>query len=262
MILLEVATTLKLPVRAQLKADCNSLDGSATSLQLAKIQERKNSLQRKLKNWVAIQHLYMPEVSVLRAREDGEASDKTAEIAPYDFKLYLPSSLPRKTTCSSKLKNYEFRMREAQAFEALEELRQHLRLRTFMYNYKDRHFVGQSANTRCQNLIKRVQKKIAMSSSKYRAAHGALTTLSTSSAVSNVGWNMRLLPLEDNDIRPLRDVEDGVPEGSKSKKKKKVPNMPESGSKHSEGHRKLSWIWKVVGVAGDHANESLQEGNF
>lgn len=199
----------------------------------------------------------MPEVSVLRAREDRAASEKTAEIAPYDFELYLPSALPRLTTCSLKLKEYEFRLREAQAFEALEELRQHLRLRTFMYNYKDRHFVGQSANTRCQNLIKRVQKKIAMTTTKYRAAHKALKALST--AVGNVGWNLQLLPLEDDDIRPLKDVEDDQQAG-KNKKKKKKNIMPDSGSRNSEGHRKLSWIWKVAGVAGEQNNDSLQEG--
>lgn len=109
--------------QARLKFDSNKLDGSATMLQLAKIQERKNSLQRRINAWTAmqrridastaIQHLYLPTVSVLRARDDRDASDATAERLPQDLPLYLPSSLPGLASCSLKLRQHEFRLREA-----------------------------------------------------------------------------------------------------------------------------------------------------
>ena len=155
------------------------MDTSATALQLTKMQERKNSLQRKINAWTTVQHLYMPEVSALRDRTDRDASDSTAPIEPFDTPLYLPSSLPRLTAgaCDQKLKIYEFRLREAQCYEALDELRAHLRLRTHMYHYKDRNVTGQSANTRCQNLLKRLMKQVDASVGKYRRARRAVIEL-------------------------------------------------------------------------------------
>jgi hypothetical protein len=222
--------------RVRLKRDSNSLDSSATSLQLAKIQERKNALHRKIKAWTVIQHLYMPAVSVLRARADRAASDHTPAVEAYDFQLRLPSSLPLRTACPPKLHIFEFKLREAQAYEALEDIRQHLRLRTHMYKYKDKNSVGQRANTRSQNLINRVQKKIQASSVKYNTARQALITLA--SHVDDVGWRSKLLPLAPEDIRAFTDGEPG----------------------QSEGRRTLSWIWKVVGVSDDSEDDGVQEG--
>ena len=198
------------------------------------MQERKNALARKIKIWTAVQHLYMPTVSVIRAREDQEASDSTAERAPYDLPLHLPSSLSERTPCALKLKEYEFRLREAQAFEALEDVRQHLRLRTHMYKYKDKNLVGQRANTRSQNLINHIQGKVNTSAAMYRRAHNALTKLS--GPLGEHLWRAKLLALAPEDIHPLAEGEE------------------------SEGKRKLSWIWKVVGVVEDSEDKDVQEG--
>ena len=137
-----------------------------------KIQERKNLLHHKINTWTRVQHLYMLEVSALHDHTDREASDTTAPTKPYDTQLFLPSSLPRLTAraCDTKVKRYEFRFQEAQCYEALKELRTHLHLRTHMYKYKDHHLVGQSANTCCQNLLKKVMKQVDASTAKYRQA--------------------------------------------------------------------------------------------
>ena len=222
--------------RQHLKHNDNKLDGSATTLQLAKMQERKNALARKINAWIAIQHLYMPSVSVLRSRDDRDASDKTAERPPQDLPLYLPSTLPVRTACSTKLQQYEFRLREAQAYEALEDVRQHLRLRTHLYKYKDKNVTGQHANTRSQNLINSVQGKVGASAATYTRARNALTKLSP--LFGEVGWRSKLLVLEPGDIRPLEDGEEG----------------------DSAGKKKLSWIWKIVGISEDTDDEGVQEG--
>jgi len=68
------------------------LDGSTTTLQLAKMQEvrmRSKEDQR----WTAVQHLYIARGLCHTAREDREASDSTVEHAPHDLPLHLPSSL-------------------------------------------------------------------------------------------------------------------------------------------------------------------------
>jgi len=222
--------------RVRLKSDSKDLDASATNLQLAKMQERKNALQRKIKAWTTIQHLYIPEVAALRVHEDREVSNDAPEIAPYDLPLHLPSSLPARIPCTLKLRQYEFRLREAQAHESLEELRHHLRLRTHMYKYKDKNITGQRANTRSQSSINRVQKKVDASAARYTAARHALTKLSRH--VEGGEWSTRLLPLAQEDIRPLMIGEEG----------------------QSEGRRTLSWIWKVVGVSDQSQNEDMQEG--
>jgi hypothetical protein len=202
------------------------------------MQERKNALHRKIKAWTTIQELYMPGISVLRARADRAASDHIPAVEVYNFELRLPSSLPSSTACPVKLRVFEFKLREAQAYEALEEMRQQLRLRTHMYKYKDRNSVGQRANTRSQNLINRVQRKIQASSTKYNTARQALIKLS--SYVDNVGWRSKLLPLAPEDIRAFTDGESG----------------------QSEGCRTLSWIWKVVGISEDSEDTSVQEGEY
>lgn len=178
----------------------------------------------------------MPEVAAVRARTDRDASDTTAEIAIYNTPLYLPSSLPQSTPCNIKLQQYEFKLREAQAYEALDELRQHLRLQTHMWKFKDRHVVGQRANTRQQNLINRVDQKVKASVSKYRRARDALSKLAD--RVGEISWRGRLLRLQDEDVRRLNEGQLG----------------------ESQGKKKMSWIWQVQGVSEHSEDEGIQEG--
>lgn len=123
-----------------------------------------------------------------------------------------------------------------------------------MFKYKDHHLTGQSANTRCQNLLKRVYKRIDAAKAKYRVARKALEVLGA--ALGQVGWMARLRVLNDEDVRLLRDVD---PEQRKKLKKKAPPVEGEKGKK-GEGYIELSWIWKVVGVSGEEDDMSLQEG--
>ena len=64
---------------------------------------------------------------------------------------------------------------------------------------------------------------------------------------------VRLLPLKDKDVRPLRDMELELQKKTKKWKEKEKKQK-------SEGYIELLWIWKVVGVLGDEGDESLQEG--
>ena len=124
-----------------------------------------------------------------------------------------------------------------------------------MYKYKDRHLVGQSANTHCQNLLKKVMKQVDASAVKYRRARQAIAELSE--VLGEVDWKTRLLSLEDADIRPLRDIDDADLD---RRKKAKDPKYKKKGMKVAEGHMTLSWIWKVVGVTADGDDKGLQEG--
>ncbi|KZP08329.1 hypothetical protein FIBSPDRAFT_914302 [Athelia psychrophila] len=216
----------------RLKADTKALDASATALQLAKMQEHKNGLYRKLKTWTDIQQLYMPEVFVLRAREERAGAESTREVPSHDIALHLPSSLPLQTPASQKLVEYEFWLRMAQAFKALEEIHRHLHLRTHMYRYKDRHVVGQRANTRSRNLLSRVQTK-----------------------------DTQLQELSDEDIRAFTDDSEKEQErkGRKTAQGKRGNAAQKKAQALGEGHKTLSWIWKVVGVRDEGNDEGVQE---
>ena len=81
-------------------------------------------------------------------------------------------------SCAKDNKRHEFRFQEVQCYEALKELQAHLHLRTHMNKYKDQNIVGQSANTHCQNLLKRAMRQVDMSAEKYRQGRQAVVKLS------------------------------------------------------------------------------------
>ncbi|KIM79182.1 hypothetical protein PILCRDRAFT_10596 [Piloderma croceum F 1598] len=113
----------------------------------------------------------------------------------------------------SKLYKHEFKLREAQAYEALEELCQNLQLHTHMYKYKNKNIVGQRANTRCQGIVNMVQAKVVASATKYNTARAALAKLSTHGSDK---WRSRLLPLLQEDICPLNEGEINQSEGRRT----------------------------------------------
>ncbi|KAF7977149.1 hypothetical protein HWV62_4563 [Athelia sp. TMB] len=237
----------------RLKADKKELGATPTSLQLTKIQERQNSLSRKIKGWIAVQQLYMPEASPLRTAADRahSSSSKSAKIEPSDMQLYLPSALPHRVRAQPLLYDYEFRLRIAQAYDTLESLRSHLRMRTHMYQYKDKNLRGQGACTRAHTILERVKKKSNACAAQYRRARAALVTLSERNGDN--GWQASLKVLEEADIRSFTDDADGETQAERKKREKK------QGKALGEGFRKISWIWMTVGVAADGQDEGLQE---
>ncbi|KAF7984577.1 hypothetical protein HWV62_13799 [Athelia sp. TMB] len=249
-----IAQGLDLEIQqVRLKVDTKALDSSATSLQLAKIQERKTALKVKVKSWTDIQELYMPEVTPLRSQLHSAALDSAHETQAYDIPLHLPSSLPSRIRTNAKLSGYEFRLRSAQAYEALEELRRHLLLRTHMYNFKDKNLKGQRANTRAGTLATRVLNKINVSGSKYTRARNAVASLALRTGA--VGWDTQLKELSSDDVRAFTDETEEAAMAHKPTKKQK-----EQAKALGEGKKKLSWIWKVSrGGADVEDTEGVQE---
>lgn len=69
----------------------------------------------------------MPVVCQLRHRSS-EASGRPQELKPEEFNLWLPSQLPAGTPLDLTLAGHEWELRYAQALDALNEVRSHLRL--------------------------------------------------------------------------------------------------------------------------------------
>ena len=192
---------------------------------------------RRLEAWASVQALYIPGVASIRAKT---VFNSEVVLRAQDFVLGLPSSLRRQVPCDVNLEEIEWKLRLGQAHDALNELRQALRSRSYMLRFKDRFLRGQGANTRARNCLKSVDAKVDASVAKYRASHTALLNLSP--LLGKVGWMDSLRYLEKDDIRPMTSgTEDRA----------------------SEGRRRLSWIWLTCGYDDDNTekeDEGLQDG--
>ncbi|KAF6746959.1 hypothetical protein DFP72DRAFT_822360 [Ephemerocybe angulata] len=216
----------------KLRVAASQLGNHPTKKQLTNLAERSNVLRRRIAVWTDYQKLYIPEAEAMRLRLDSESAavDGKPSIEAHDIPLFLPSSLPPSVKCRSDLRSYEAQLREGQAYDALDELRRHLRSRSYLYKRKDRNSRGSqasvAANTRSNTAIKRAQLGVDGASIKYTRAYNALLQLKgevpLEDDLEGEDWRKDLQKLKKSDIRGLSEGLFG----------------------HSEGTRSISWIWK------------------
>lgn len=197
--------------------------------QITRVALRSNALNRKLEEWFSLLQLYIPTSLLLRKREP----QKKDNPKPFEVKLWLPSQIGRQVSFDLSLAEIEYRLRTAQAHEALGVLRRNLQVRATLYDVKDRWLRGQGANTRALNAIATVQARIAAARDEYRQARIALLSLADLLGYDKV--DQEFLPLEDKDIRSMTEAEHG----------------------QGETRRTLSWIWRRVNAA-DATEEETQ----
>ena len=155
-------------VRRRLAEDFKGLGLHPTSKQVATLAERSNRLRRRIRSWIEAQERYMPEARTSRlqdakAKPDGITFHKVQEIP-----LYLPSSYKFQTPLQlQELRKYELRLREGRAHDTLHEMHQHLRIRTHLYQQKDKYARGVHHNTRANNAINKSQAKVDRAAEKY-----------------------------------------------------------------------------------------------
>ncbi|KAG1721861.1 uncharacterized protein EDB91DRAFT_1210239 [Suillus paluster] len=190
--------------QARLRSKLADVSLHDTDKQKATLQTQITSLQRWLDAWVRVQELYMPVVCQLR-HQSSEASVRMEELKPQDFKLWLPSQLPIDTPTDQRLAGHEWDLHYAQALDALNDIRSHLRLRSHMYKYKDKNIRGQVGSTRAKKIIDTVESRKQASVLKYRRARNTLLFLS--SHLEKCGWEMIVRPLLDSDVKPMGDME-------------------------------------------------------
>ncbi|KAG1789918.1 hypothetical protein EV424DRAFT_1549952 [Suillus variegatus] len=197
----------------RLKSLVESMGMHVTDTQRGSIVRMRNSLRRKIETWARVQVLYMPAVL-----QGGRDDQHNAE----DIVLSLPSWMKNKP-CDLHLQNIEWELRYAQAYDALEELRQCLRIHCSLLTFKREWIRGQGANTRAQNTLTRVHARHTACVKRYRSAWTALKALAT--LLKKRDWKGRLQELADDHIKPLVD-----PFGV------------------GEGRRQVSWIWMMEGI--------------
>lgn len=175
----------------------------------------------------------MPGVAAIRARADKEGGGKALDATTVE--LLLPSHVIDRVECDMKLSDFEWRLRYAQAHDALDDIQRLLVLRSRLYRSKERFSRGQYHNTRSVNILNCVNSNINYGVKKYRQTRVLLQQLSK--LLLKVGWEHQLKVLQDEDVRQLEEGE---------------------GSSVSEGRRVLSWIWRAQGVGS--TEEAMQEG--
>jgi hypothetical protein len=136
-------------------------------------------------------------------------------------------------TFDRHLADIEWCLHVAQAYESLDQLRNNLQICSYLFRFKDCFVRGQTANTRAHSTIVTVQAHIDANVETYHAAHATLLSLGL--LLGKVGWQGKLQPLGNSDVREISEVEDS----------------------ESEGRRRLSWIWKTLWVVGMEENDEL-----
>ena len=131
----------------------------------------------------------------------------------------------------------EWALRYAQASDALNECRHHIRLRAQLLKFKDHNLRGQGANMRAQCTVQAVQDCLSLSHLKYNRAHAALTSLAPK--LEKLGWQDKLQPLKTIDLRAMGDLLEG----------------------QTQGTAIMSWIWLTQGIP-TNEDAGLQDSKY
>ncbi|KAG2739545.1 hypothetical protein P692DRAFT_20755538 [Suillus brevipes Sb2] len=180
----------------RLEFDAKVVGQHATDVQKGKILQRMNTLR----------------------------DDIATETKAHNISLFLPSSLPQRVPCDDHLLKHEWELREAQAYDTLNDLRAVLNLQYHLYKYKDTFIRGQRANTRANGIINNAEHRIDTLSQKYSTARDALVNLAARLGKTN-DWERSLKPLD--------------------KQRDAVPLKHDDG--RTMGQQSISWIWRTSG---------------
>jgi hypothetical protein len=186
-------------------------------------------LRNRIKSWINIQAVYIP-CSVFLHINDTNAATSDADLQSFNIKLWLPSSIGSLGPCPQILRDYEWKLREAQAVEALGDLRSHLRLWGFLWKRKKDWAHSVRENNRSDAAIKNARGRVDWSAQRYRTARSAMEAL-VQIATPTYNWEERFPVLKDDDIRNLSF--DAVDLG--------------------EGRTAVSWIWSCQGIGDEQS---------
>jgi hypothetical protein len=224
------------------KRELSRTKGKKTSKQLADLEDKRSSLIRQIMIWRPIQLAYIPHVaSLLPLVQDDRTNGGGHHSNPESMLLYLPSSLPPEIRQRPELKNIhdaELRLREAQADDALADVRRLRRVIQGLWQFKKLNVsgTGNRNNTRMLHSFSRFDTKLQLAANRYRVAYTALRALDL-----NGLWKDRLKELKPSDLRgPGRD-----------------PDNPEDAK--SNGRFEPSWIWLMKRLPQERGDNQTEE---
>lgn len=134
----------------------------------------------------------MPCVASLRAKVDRDGGGKHQDVTMLE--LFLPSQILGLVDCDQHLYSFEWRLRFAQAHDALNDIHRLLVLRSRLQRSKERFARGQFHNTRGVAVLNRVNARIHLHAKKYRETRILLQRLAPKVLI--IGWDCQLKPLQ------------------------------------------------------------------
>ena len=180
-----------------------------------------------------------------------QSCDNTVPADIEDSQLFLPSELSRhnrRKYCATGLADLEDRLRHAEATDALEDLRHHLRTRSFTNHFKIANVTGQINNTRSKGIQHRIDDKVHHSQLHFNRARTTLFALRGQGE-----WEKVLQVLEKSDVRALNERQ--ITEQEKDdilrvrmRGGRNTDNLDDERAIATvaavgEGQRRPSWIW-------------------
>ncbi|KAA1478738.1 hypothetical protein DENSPDRAFT_788380, partial [Dentipellis sp. KUC8613] len=221
---------------------------SMTTKKKLTLPEKRSALNHRIQAWRQVQMIYMPAVSSLQTHsaESDDTSEASATPKPEFEKLWMPSDLPlalRNAGILPGLVEKEWRLREAEAEDALHEIRRLIRVHLGLRNYKKKQVngPGQKCNTRTRDMITRFCGMRDRQFHRYNAARKALDALEPDEDAS---WRTRLLPLSQGDlVDPSGD--NGEDDDHPNQTKKAVLERRRQRAL-GEGRREIPWIWRTI----------------
>ena len=160
---------------------------------------RRRTVVKAINNLHGPQRLYMPGAdTLLDAIDPIILADH-----PEKIELWLPSALPpssRDSQCIGGLAQLEYRLRFAQASNALHNIRHLRRLTRVLITASRAHITGtQGTATRGRSSFDKTKAQLSEAVSTYRVARKAITNLSPNEEFGT--WKKAFLELKDEDIR-------------------------------------------------------------
>ncbi|KAF8145475.1 hypothetical protein K438DRAFT_1630027 [Mycena galopus ATCC 62051] len=254
---------------------------NASSKQTADMVEKRTKLARYTARFRKLQAIYMPgalQALANRPALQGEEGEEAAALAE-NVPLFLPSALSsnlRASGCNKGVEGIELRLRDTQCRSALDQIHNHLHIKSRFRTYKGGQVRHQGATTRARGLMDRNDEKMRMYAEKYIAAWEAKQALV---GPDNVGWH-RLDP--KHGLRCMDTEEDRAVINERKRRKNKGKNK---GRKHGvgeaateqdladsvgegqrrpdptgEGRRSISWVWMGADTSSAATNEAVLRG--
>ncbi|THU98713.1 hypothetical protein K435DRAFT_562307, partial [Dendrothele bispora CBS 962.96] len=234
-----------------------------THTQQLELAKRRSGLIKRLGHFRKLQKLMMPRLSQVLSADELTHLTNEDHSCPEKVRLFLPSDIPRVAdrvlACVADLPKMEAKLREAEAQDALERVRDGLRSRTGANRFKIRHITGQVGSTRAAGVLRQIDIRIHSRKIQYRLAREALVRLR-----GHGKWEDVLRPLMDEDVRGIN--ERALTKEEQREREEKVKRLAvdedadideflvEEGivsRVRGEGKRHLSWIWYQPDVSED-----------
>ncbi|KAJ7078694.1 hypothetical protein B0H15DRAFT_924757 [Mycena belliarum] len=224
-------------IQRRLEIDVKALQHPSATQKLAFLK-RRTVLLKKIHKFRDLQRVYMPSLRGFLSDWERQMLDGNGEQLPEITRLFMPSEIGddtnRRRACTVGLPEIESRMREGEAGEALEMVRQGLRARTLTNRFRIKNYTGQGALTRGQGILRQINIKVHLAKLQYRYSRAALLVLRGHGV-----WEQKLKVLREEDRPAGVAVAEGLAAG--------------------EGSHTLSWIWYTVGAGSDSDDPKLHE---